>query len=75
MCYHNSENWLQRNGNKWTLELKITKMMLVRPLMTNLKMTVRADCTVSAYNPFLLFVKALASLDASAGDEVGEVSL
>lgn len=43
-------------------------------LMTNLKMTIRADCTVSAYNPFLLF-KALASLDASAGGEVGEVSL
>ena len=31
-------------------ELKTTKMMLIRPLMTNLKMTVRDDCAVSAYN-------------------------
>ena len=31
-------------------ELRTTKMMLIRPLMTNLKMTVRDDCAVSAYN-------------------------
>ena len=30
---------------------KSTKMMVVRPLMTNLKMTVRDDCTVSACSP------------------------
>jgi len=30
--------------------LKTIKMMLVRPLMTNLKMTVRDDCAVSAYS-------------------------
>ena len=29
-------------------ELKTTKMTLVRPLMTNMKMTVRGDCAVSA---------------------------
>ena len=33
----------------WT-ELKTTKMMLIRPLMTNLKMIVRDECAVSAYN-------------------------
>ena len=29
-----------------------TKMLLVRPLVTNLKMTVRADCAVSTYSHF-----------------------
>ena len=41
--------------------------MLVRPPMTNLKMAGRADCAVSAYNPLLLSVKDLTSLDASCG--------
>jgi len=44
-----------RNANKWVLELKTNvhktvKMTRVRPLMTNLKMTVRAYCAVSAYS-------------------------
>ena len=52
---HNSENWLQRNGNRLTLELKAVlktvKMTPIRPLMTNFRMTIRADCEVSACNP------------------------
>ena len=36
---HNSQNWLQRRNWRSTVP-KATKMMLVRPLMTNLKMTV-----------------------------------
>ena len=52
----NSENWLQGNGNKLTLELKLTvlktiKMMLVRSLMTKFKVMVRADCAISACSP------------------------
>ena len=44
-----------RNANTWVLELKTNvhktiKMTWVRPQMTNLKMTVRADCAVSAYS-------------------------
>ena len=42
-----------KNG-PWNCRLtlpKSTKMMVVRPLMTNLKMTVRDDCTVSACSP------------------------
>ena len=35
-------------------------MMLVRPPMTNFKMTVRADCAVSAYSPLPPAIKALA---------------
>ena len=36
----------------WRLTVpKTIKMMLVRPLMTNLKMTVRDDCAVSACSP------------------------
>ena len=36
----------------WRLTVsETTKMMLVRPLMNNLKMTVRYDCAVSACNP------------------------
>ena len=34
--------------------------MLVRPPMTNLKMTVRADCAVFAWGPLLFSIKALA---------------
>ena len=36
-------------------------MTLVRPPMTNFKMTVRADCAVSAHSPLPLPVKILAS--------------
>ena len=44
-----------RNTNKWVLELKANvhktiKMAWVRPLMTNLKMTIKTDCAVSAYS-------------------------
>ena len=35
-------------------ELKTTKMILVRPLMTNLQMTVRDDYAVSACSPLSL---------------------
>ena len=52
---HNSENWLRRNGNRLTLELKAilktVKMTLIRPLMTSFRMTIRADCEVSACSP------------------------
>ena len=40
-------------------------MMLVRPPMTNLKMTVRADCAVPAYGPLLLSITPFAPLVAS----------
>ena len=43
---------------RWTVS-KTSKMMLVRPLMTNLKMTVRADSTVSSCGPFPQLIKAL----------------
>ena len=39
--------------------------MLVRPPMTNLKMTVRADCAVPAYGPLLLSITPFAPLVAS----------
>ena len=46
----------------WKLTvLKIIKMVLVRPPMTSFKMTVRADCAVSAWSPLSLHVRALAS--------------
>ena len=36
----------------WSLSaLKMIKIMLVRPLMTNLEMTVRDDCAVSVWSP------------------------
>ena len=45
----------------WRLPVpKTVKRMLVRPPMTNVKMTVRADCAVSACSPLLLSIKALA---------------
>ena len=61
---HNSKKWPQRNGNKQTLELKInctqsTKITQVRPLMTNLMMTVRADHAVSECSPLCLSIKEL----------------
>ena len=51
-----------RTNKLWNWRLTVpkrTKMMLVRPLMTNLKMTVRADCTVSACSPLLQPIRAL----------------
>ena len=45
----------------WRLTVvKTIKMMLVRPRMTNFKMTVRADCAVSACSTNPLSIKALA---------------
>ena len=46
--------------------------MLVRPSVTNLKMTVRADCAASTCSPLLLSVKAPAPLMASGGGGGGE---
>ena len=40
-------------------------MTLVRPPVTNLKMTVREDCAISACSPLLLSIKVLAPLVAS----------
>ena len=45
----------------WRLTvLKTIKMMLIRPLMTIFKKTVRTDCAVSAYSPLLSHIEALA---------------
>ena len=45
---------------KWKLTVPQTvKMMLVRPPMTNFKMTVRADCSVSACSALPLSIRAL----------------
>ena len=50
-------------------------MTLVRPLMTNLKMTVGAGCAVSARSP-LLSIKALAPLVASGEELVfGQIAI
>ena len=46
--------------NKRLIELETIKMTLVRPSMTNLEMTVRADCAVSACSPLPLSIKVLA---------------
>ena len=43
--------------------------MLVRPWMANFKMTVTDNCAISAWSSLLLFIKALASLVASAGSQ------
>ena len=50
-----------RNANIWVLELKTNvhktvKMTRIRPLMTILKMTVRADCAVSSYSTTITYV-------------------
>ena len=45
--------------------------MLVRSLMTNLKMTVRADHAVFICSPLLLFIKALAPLVATVCGGIG----
>ena len=65
MCCHNSENLSQEMETNrpwnWTLIVPETiKMMMVRPLMTNFKMIVRADCIISTCNPFSLSIKVLA---------------
>ena len=45
----------------WRLTiLKAIKIMLIRPLMINLKMTVSANCAVSAHSPIPLSIKTLA---------------
>ena len=44
-----TKSWIQQSMQ--AQHSKITKMVLVRPPMTNLKMTVRADCTVPACSP------------------------
>ena len=57
---------------------KTIKMMLVRPLMTHLKITVRDKCTVSVYSPPpLLYIKVLAPLVAGEGGELafGQMSV
>ena len=43
---------------KWT-EMKIINMILVRPSMTNFKMTVRVGCAVSDWSPLRLSIEAL----------------
>ena len=46
----------------WKLSvLKTVKVMLVRPLMTNFKVTVRADCAVSECSPLSQPTKALSN--------------
>ena len=56
-----SRKWEQINPGTEDYGLKIIKMTLVRPPMMNFKMTVRADCAVSAHGPLLLPIKILAS--------------
>ena len=56
---HNSKNWPQRNENwRWTVP-KTIRMMLVRPLMIDFKMTSRADCPDSACSPLPQPINAL----------------
>ena len=53
----------------WRLTVpKTTKMTLVRPLMTNLKMTVKDDHAVSACSLLLPSIKTLVPLLASVGE-------
>ena len=49
--------------------LKPSRWWLVRPLMTDLKTTVRPHCAISACSHLLLSIKALASLVARQGEE------
>ena len=54
---------------KWKLTVPQTvKMMLVRPLMTNFKMAVKADCTASACSTLPLSVKALDHWASAEGE-------
>ena len=48
---------------------KTIKIMLVRPLMTNFKMTIRADCAVSTCSPLFVSIKHLSPI--VSGGEVG----
>ena len=59
---HNSENLpqeMETNGPwDWRLTvLKIIKMMLVRPLITNFKLTVRTDCCFCMKPPLSAYIK------------------
>ena len=70
-CY-NSRSWLQRNGNKWTLELKVnwsnqddTGQSTDDQFEDDWQ--IRDDCAVTACSPLLLSVKARAPLVASWG--------
>ena len=47
---------------------KTTKVTMVRPLMTKLKMTVKDDHAVSACSLLLLSMKTLVPLAASVGE-------
>ena len=63
-----SRKWEQAAWN-WRLTVpKAFKMTLIRPPTTNFKMTVRADCAVSAWSPLPPPIKALAPC-LSAGEE------
>ena len=53
-----------RTNRSWNWKLsvlKTVKVMLVRPLMTNFKVTVRADCAVSECSPLSQPTKALSN--------------
>ena len=76
-CY-NWETWPQRNANKmqtsrpWNWRLTIfetIKLKLVRPPMTNLKLTVRDNCAISACGNPLLSIKPLAPLVSAGGSQ------
>ena len=60
---HNSENLPQEMETNWPWNwrltvLKIIKMMLVRPLITNFKLTVRTDCCFFMKPPLSAYIKA-----------------
>ena len=60
LCGRNSENWPQGNRETWTLELKINCTWnnqddAGQTPMTSFRMTVRADCAVSACRPSLVY--------------------
>ena len=56
---HNSKNWPQRNENwRWTVP-KTIRLALVRPLIIDFKMTIRADCPGSACSPLPQPINAL----------------
>ena len=65
---HSSERSPQGNGN-WTWGLTVLKMMLSRPWMTRFKVTVRADCAVSVWNPLPLSINALTHWMSAEGDK------
>ena len=61
---HSSENWLQKmeTNQPWNSYLKQSRMMLVRPLMTNFKMLISSDCAFSGCSPLPQPIKALICL-------------